>query len=473
MKGAPSHRPSAKRAVVVCLDSLFLTVSLLMLLVRPSTTDLPYLLLACTIAVLCAATHFAAPPASGGSQNRLTPDTVFIVSFLLQHYPLPLRIIFGDVSPMNTRVSPAAVSCGTMLATAGLAAFCLGFQVLSDAPATSPRAMSRAPWCRHDRSWLRWAYGALAVFVVLTIVHAAVDGIAWLHQRYAGNGGSSYQADLLYFLVLLTGRFSLAALAAVAFADARHGASRLVVLVSVGVALLWFFLIGDRGEGLALALAATCVFFERVRPLKLRHVLALALGGLFVLQIGGLARTYSDRSVSTFVTVLENNRDKIGFKDTTTALNCDVDPLYAAVDIVPQRHDYFWGRWVFGGLLTFVPFASKVIPLPVLGSSSADYLTEVIFRGDRRVGAGTSPVAEAYMDFGVPGVVLVLAFVGVLMRGVLRRARSGGSVVWQIGLANLLAVALLLPRASATALVRGLAWPLLFAVIVSWFTREQ
>jgi len=119
-----------------------------------------------------------------------------------------------------------------------------------------------------------------------------------------------------------------------------------------------------------------------------------------------------------------------------------------------------------------VPFANRF--LPELGgpqyAGTTSFVTYLIHGrlGPEIAGAGASIVADYYLNFGVPGVLLGMVALGLLAKYVQQRARSGRSIVWGVAHVVLVPGMCIMARNSVTQLIRFVFWPALFVLVVGW-----
>jgi hypothetical protein len=141
----------------------------------------------------------------------------------------------------------------------------------------------------------------------------------------------------------------------------------------------------------------------------------------------------------------------------------------ATVETVPDNYDFMYGVLKFIQFSTIIPFSGSVY-LPYL---DPDYTSSAVLLGDIMLPAqaiyepGTNAVSDAYIDFGMPGVVVLLFAVGLFAKAirnyVARDPHDAHRVVMYLLTMGLFAE---LPRYAIEMPIRTLAWALLFSTLI-------
>lgn len=199
-----------------------------------------------------------------------------------------------------------------------------------------------------------------------------------------------------------------------------------IVNISLILYLLTVLFSGDRGPLIMFTLIVVSGFlFVTKRKIKLRYGVILLLIGASLITILGVARTFGSNLSFTdkIQMAFQENpfSSEVSFLPQTKELAGSVKATHHAVDYVPDKHDFLYGRFQFQQLITVVPFFSNFNSLIFSDISqkyagSASFVTW-IFQGDfPTYGNGTSAIADFYFDFGLIGVVIGMFFFGYTMR---------------------------------------------------------
>ncbi len=183
----------------------------------------------------------------------------------------------------------------------------------------------------------------------------------------------------------------------------------------------------------AVLIAAVWIYHRRSVPVaRLLPVGLIALIGLGILgdiRTSGWSRTTADFSAITEFDLsasLESAEQELDSRSQNSA-------FLPTMALVPERVDLLWGRTYVGAIAFFVPRAvwpgkprgagAHVAAMIFAGMSSAD--------GYEGGGVPPGPVAEAYWNFHIPGVIVIFALFGAFQRWLaeLMRAYDGEPAV--------------------------------------------
>lgn len=199
-------------------------------------------------------------------------------------------------------------------------------------------------------------------------------------------------------------------------------------ILLAGIYLLSVLLSGDRGPLMVYGIISfSLYFYASNKKLKLLNFLIILYCGTFVITVLGKARvldsslTFKERVHKVLNNKKESRFGSESFLPSTQNLATSIMCLHHAVDYVPSKHDYSFGRFQYQQVTSVIPFSSHVNRLLFSNNhwkynSSADFITwrhqgEYPWSGD-----GTTVVSDFYLDFGVFGVILGLFIIGNIFR---------------------------------------------------------
>lgn len=225
----------------------------------------------------------------------------------------------------------------------------------------------------------------------------------------------------------------------------------------VGAALL----AGSRGELVAPIVFALWAHHTLVRPLRPRQALAVTLAIVIVFQ--GTAGTRADEAF------IEGRTSAV--ERTLGGVGIPLQVTYILLQYVPQQGGFEHGTTYAAALERQLP---GPIGLAVLGPP-ADTGTFVLrdltgFR-DPNAGLGFAFPAEAYLNFGLPGVLLAGVFLGALFGFAYKRQRTRPSHALHLLYPILIATLPLSFRADAVAQIKTVLYPMMLLGIVFWIAR--
>lgn len=253
--------------------------------------------------------------------------------------------------------------------------------------------------------------------------------------------------------------------------------SRLVVVLLAIPALAIMLGIGDRSGPLAALIIIACGLFLRGSRISGGRTLGVALLIAFLMPMILNLRTVpvSQWSGDVLEMAATNQVDDTntfredflgGFLITTSG---SYQTLMATVKVVPQVEAYHYGSDYLNSLVVALPFRTILLaPLDVdiRNVPPSQWVLSYLHAG-RTAGPGYLQVAEAYLQFGAPGVIVLYAFMGW---GLTRLWRFVASKTWDVRTVafSLIVISetLIWVRNSSALAVRALAWGWLLVYVV-------
>lgn len=158
------------------------------------------------------------------------------------------------------------------------------------------------------------------------------------------------------------------------------------------------------------------IYMIKVRIPYLR-IMIFGFLGMLAMSLIGLLRFGSTMSVNDAIDYLYTFQSILPM---TGELAGSVNTLHVAIDNVPIKVPYNYGTSFFPGFSVLIPGFSRLLALtPFNFPNSEDIITRLYFGGavpDWGWGLGSSAVADAYISFGLIGVIFVFWFLGRFFR---------------------------------------------------------
>lgn len=413
-KFTPKLYLRASGAVPFFLQFLLLFVALSLTPAKTLNFDSNRVLVFMLLGVLVITLHLL----SNLEKNWLRIDTVFILGFVVVNYQWPLMYAVSDFLPLYSFQTNSLLLNGgyaVWLATIFLISWTIGYAVRFESH-TKEKTDQIAGLGRLN----------LVLFFALVGFSVAAGSSFFTREIYTlrqeslyltVSGVAAYFFIVVEILAILTLSFLLYARTAVGL---RHRATlRPLSMSEVGSLTLLclycfiFLLGGERGQVVYILLAAGLAIATNIRPVRLWEFALLAVLGFSAFTIVGAIRSLADGASLQFML-------SYGYWGISNNLAQSVVTVTQAVQLTDERGDYFWGALWISQLLGLIPFVQSIFlaitGLNISDISSAMQITTYTFGSNPHSGLGTSPVADTYLNFGVPGVVVFSFLYGLMCR---------------------------------------------------------
>ncbi len=465
MQGDISSTQTFARLILVPVLGLMFLVSLVAWLIAPPVLSRLYMYLCLALAIGAIVFQFIYHASGPRTTNWFSVDIIFMLAFFTVHFVYPLFWAVGLApSSYEIWINEAVVCRATMMSVCGFLAFALGFNVLADrySHVQWPVLMDNITLQR----WRTLGKVFLVIGVLVAGIYILLLGELLTIGVYQSTPGE-YREHVIKMLLVTLMRIAFVLLTVAAAMLTGKWKIGWLSKIAILMLLAWILILGDRSLAFGLAAILVAAYSEYAKRISFKKLVLFIAAGFFLAGVVRVARYSPERTVSSFVKTAQEKSEEITWDTGLMNFAGSVRTVYAAVDIVPQQHDYFYGRLEISGLAGIIPFSRRLLPKKIEYTTSASYLTWVMHAGDFSSGVGTTIIADTYMDFGLIGVVAVMFGVGLLSKHIQQKARATCSLTWAVAHACLIASLALIPRYSMTYLVRDVLWPVLLILLAS------
>ena len=251
-----------------------------------------------------------------------------------------------------------------------------------------------------------------------------------------------------------------------------------MLVVGLVVAIAWsvrLLVLGNRSSFLLFALVLMGGYFTFVRRAPF-ILLVVAFGGwMFVYRIIESVRHIPDWYRSgNFWELLYTSPDYLR-SSAESSFNITTVGLRATVQTVPETYDFMYGVFKLVQFCAIIPFSGKLY-LPYLQpayTNSQEMLRDIMIGTWSTWDPGTNVISDPYIDFGVPGVVVMLFAIGLSAKAMRNYVTRDPYDTHRVVM-YLLTMALFaeIPRYTTDVSVRVLAWAFIFSMLTRAFTRR-
>lgn len=383
--------------------------------------------------------------------------------FILFYSPYQTDLLGGqgyEISSFVRKTYPQGANQGLIVATIGFVAFHLG----SIIPARQMNVGTDL-WDERPGAYNLFDYGFTVVICGAIAFYQAAGFQSSDTNHYGGASkevtidptAGNTAADGLYLLIAL---FCVIALSRVVSTVAQGRRLKFAHWLMLATVLLWsgyILVLGDRNNFFLIALAGIGGFAAFVKRVRWPAIVAMVAGALTLYQATEIGRAMPDLTVAGFVSAWEDqgkDKDKndSSFGNTTVTLR-------ATFDIVPTREPYRFGYYKVIGFGGIFPLIRGFLIQPGSGfTASAEELTFYI-NGPRSWSIGSNVLSDIYLDFGLPGVCIIMLLLGVFVSWyrfrIVRKGMSSRRILLYMIIIGTFCE---LPRYSLDFPVRLLAW---------------
>lgn len=410
--------------------------------------------------------------------NKLKHSTLFIFGFLIVHLQAHIDYLLGNIRSDNffIWVNRDVVLRALVLSVIGLISFLLGYTTL-------------------PRKWMPREYPATRKLVntVFLDVSAAILLLTYFYVAnplyFLGNYGIVDMGAAAAYIVVV---FEAAMMAIIIQRSLNLSQKGLALslpkyIKSLGllpcllllVYLLSVILSGDRGPVIyfSITLFGSYLFVSK-RKFKWKFAFIYVAIGAFLITLLGQARaldsslSFYDRIGASVKSREENRFGFDSFSPQTQELETSIRTLHFAMDYVPEKENYMYGRFQIQQVTSIIPFSSLLNDVLYDNNEfkyggSSNYITWLDQGNYVYSGLGTTVLADFYLDFGLLGVLVGMLFVGFTLRYcelVLFETRWPAVFAYTLSLIYL-GGAIYLSRSTFLIVLKAVCWTYVFILV--------
>lgn len=406
-----------------------------------------------TISLIGCVLHFV----THKQKNWLRIDTVFIIAFCVTNLQWPFMYAVAELMPrysFQQRSLDAAGNYAAALATISLLSWLIGYAGAPRAPAIERLDIVK-----------NWRY-VTVIFAISTAGFSYFAGSEFFNRTIyttiqsnltqTVSGVSAYLFDIAQTMAIL-------ALALICYANfvlkprtgQRHIKSGTAVLALLLMAYCAVFLIGgDRGQVVQVVVGFALAFAATVRPVGFWEFAVLTLMGFVTFTLIGIWRSGGEISATTAL-------QEYGYWQVSANLAQSFVPVTQSV-LIAEADGLSFGLLWLSQIVGVIPFAQTLMfswtDLTLTDVSSSVLITTRTLGANASSGIGTSFVADVYLNFGVPGLILFSGLFGAICAR-MSDWLKGDNGFYRFLLALVFAsLVLYIARSSAIFLIKPMLW---------------
>lgn len=427
--------------------------------------------------------HFAYRFFTTGTQSLIAPDMLFVMAYTLVNWGMISCIWLGLVPISESELLfTASIPKALHLTILGLVAFLLCYEITGEGRSSFPAPrVQRAVWVPRQG----WGFVGLALMCLGILLHVAglfsIGFEAIMKYGYGAiqNAGEFTDSEQGRFLLSIS--IPISAIGVFTYCSASTIAVG-KLFRSKSVFYLWLawvlvvLLEGDRGGVVKLALPAVLLLHYVIRPIKTRYLVLLCVASVVIFSALAFARNaavFSPKQMVAEYLYAQERNDTAKWYSVVYELGNSFQILTITVHGVPSAEPYWKGASWRDSVIHIVPFAQGVAMRSGWSRwEPSDWVTKTYF-GESRSGKGFNCVAEGYLNFATPGVLIEMGFLGALLRWLVRQFRKSPSTRSLMIMIAGLGPIMMMARNHVNLLFAPLAQVIVFAGILAWLLGSE
>ena len=332
-------------------------------------------------------------------------DVFFMMFYyIIFYYPYQLHVLnIEDLANSQflyktyaQYTNPAVIS-----STIGLVSFQMGFH-----KEFFKKNVKRSLYPKAFYKKLNFIVLFFTMFILL--LYSQTGMVAMFASSYAGSKTGDVTYDAIFHLVTY---FIILSSISVLFYYINFKKLNIILIVLLSIVVIWclaLLIIGDRNTFFIIAIVIVSGYYTFIKGITRKKIILFIFPALFLYQVVEVSRTSEERNLEAiWLAMTETNVEDEGidigsFGITTIGLR-------STFKIIEENHDYFLGKFKFVSLTSVIPYSSRLFISnkdPYTGSSNV--IKEEMIGKNASWGTGTNIISDAYLDFGIIGVIFIL-----------------------------------------------------------------
>lgn len=192
--------------------------------------------------------------------------------------------------------------------------------------------------------------------------------------------------------------------------------------LGITIFAIYFFAMIMKGGRTSLVIVGMVLLLARhylIKPVKLRWLIAIMIGSIFLFGVMRIARGATAFSVTRMVEEVRyaKKTGQTHWYDTFVEAGSSVKTINMTIALVPDEFPYMHGRSYVSSTIHIIPYLQGVVGrVSPFWAVSAGDLIQLTFAGPEDAGLGFAIVGEGYINFGLVGAFFQMVFIGWFLR---------------------------------------------------------
>ncbi|QGY46570.1 O-antigen polysaccharide polymerase Wzy [Maribellus comscasis] len=303
--------------------------------------------------------------------------------------------------------------------------------------------------------------------------------VATVGREFLAGNFKEHSSLSVYILQLLTCSFILSSI--LFFRNLDLLKSKRMYIITVGIYVILFLSIGDRGPALNLLLLIVGLYSIHVKTISAKYLIILGISGLTLMHLVGLGRTsnvdeINGNIISRGIERTQNESQFQSIYSLTQSFVVNNRNLYVGMEYV-DKNGINWGSTsILTATISVVPFAQSAIE-KLTGyelQTSSDFLTTLTFGKQRSYGLGSNLVVDVYLSFGSVGAVLLFLLFGRFIESIRKKVlQDTTNIYFSIIYFTLLSYSIYYPRTGLFMPMKYIIWTLIIYYMFRQFEKQK
>lgn len=341
----------------------------------------------------------------------LVPYVVFLVAAYIFTYGQSMLYVFDRVTPerdLSDMFLVSSIMPAQYLTLIFLNCFNIG-AMLSCRPGTRHNVQRLESDNVNTSNQIRGIRAIGLLFLGISVIPYIVERVSTFvlvsNFGYAGIYMQEARVGIFNIINILSQYYVPGVLCLICVARTKRQRNVCLALLVIE-ALFWLF-IGGRSNGVIIAAIILMYYHICVRPIKIRQALLVGVAAFFFISALGVISEIRSDPDADFAEALSNGfSDNNAFFSAISEMGSSMYPMIATMEVVPEAYDFKYGSSYLYALSSIVPnFGFWDLHPAMKYGNMNDWLQRVM---NLSYGPGFSIVAEAYVNFGRFGFMMML-----------------------------------------------------------------
>lgn len=247
------------------------------------------------------------------------------------------------------------------------------------------------------------------IFLIISVIPFIIETVTIFHiAATLGYGGLYIQEAKIgiFNIINILSQYFLPGLLCLLVVEGSKIKRNIYIVIFILDVAFWMF-VGGRSNGVIIAAILLMYFHICVRKIKFKQAaIVIVIGFFFISLLSAVSDTRSNTKASFVTSFVENFGKADPFYDAISEMGGSMFPLIKTMTIVPEQQDYRYGSSYLWASTSVIPNLGFWDLHPAMKYANLNDWLQKTLR--LNYGPGFSIIAEAYINFGDYGCLMML-----------------------------------------------------------------